>query len=70
MAQRMMRNPLGYYIGSALQGLLMNGLLLADVHHKNIGVVRRGRELAWVITDPGHLVRLDGSLPMPKIESV
>lgn len=63
IAKKMEKLPIGFWIGSALRSMLLKGMLLADVHSKNVGVVRRGRDEAWVITDPGHLVRLRSDLP-------
>ena len=45
-------------IGRALEFYLKRGFLLADVHRGNIGRVRRDRYDPWVITDPGHVVRV------------
>jgi hypothetical protein len=67
IARRMGRIPLGFWIGDALETLTLKGLILADVHHKNIGIVKRGPDDAWVITDPGHLVRLRTDLPRVEI---
>jgi len=45
----------------ALLWYLDRGLVLADVHHRNVGLVRReGGPLEAVIIDPGHAVALDG----------
>jgi hypothetical protein len=48
-------------VGEALTYYMDNDMLLADVHSKNVGKVRRTRDERtdpWVITDPGHLVLL------------
>jgi hypothetical protein len=49
------------YVGKALEFYLDRGILLADVHHDNVGLVEREDfyEPIWVITDPGHAVLLD-----------
>jgi hypothetical protein len=50
------------YVGDALGFYLNNGILLADVHGDNVGMVDRGEDYVgriWVITDPGHAVFLD-----------
>ncbi len=47
-------------LGAALAFYLEHGLLLADVHYGNVGVVRRDGQDAFVITDPGQVVALDG----------
>ena len=46
-------------VGKTLLSLLKNyGVLLADVHDENVGMVTRGRRRLWVITDPGMAVFL------------
>jgi len=58
-AQLMGSEPEGYLIGEALESLLDEGILLADVHAGNIGRVDRPDHAgAIVITDPGHAVFL------------
>jgi hypothetical protein len=60
-AEMMGNEPVGTYIGEALEFYLENGLLLADVHLNNIGRVLREdfSDGIWGITDPGHAVPLD-----------
>jgi hypothetical protein len=58
-AQFLGSEPAGYLIGGALENLLDEGILLADVHGMNIGRVDRpDHNGAVVITDPGHAVFL------------
>lgn len=45
-----------YYVGQAFEFFCGEGLLLADVHLGNIGLLDQER---WGITDPGHMVPLD-----------
>lgn len=47
-------------VGEALGFYMAEGMFLADVHRSNIGKVHRAGlgGLAWVITDPGHMVPL------------
>jgi hypothetical protein len=49
----------GHSVGCALGYYLDNGMLLADVHANNVGIVHRDGEPYWVITDPGHAVFLN-----------
>jgi len=63
LAGVMQENPLGGFIGSALQFYTEHGLLLADVHLGNVGLARREGTMQWIITDPGHLVRIRSDLP-------
>lgn len=53
-------NPMSY-VGHALEFYLDRGILLADVHGNNVGLVEREDfyEPIWVITDPGHAVLLN-----------
>lgn len=64
VAAEIMANTYGASeVGGALEFYINNGLLLADVHHNNIGQVERADEydsMVTVITDPGHAVFLDG----------
>lgn len=58
-AEMMANEPEGYLVGGALDMLLSDGILLADVHTGNIGRVdREDHQGAIVITDPGHAVFL------------
>lgn len=50
------------YIAETLIGLIAAGVVLADVHTHNVGKVRRGGHLIWVVTDPGNAVFLDRTL--------
>jgi hypothetical protein len=54
----------GSSVGAALCELIEQGIVLADVHLNNVGLVRRN-DTDWTITDPGHAVFLD-----PKYEDV
>lgn len=55
-------------LGGALLHYLDLGLLLCDVHLKNVGRVERFHRWEWAITDPGHMVRLRDDIPrvMPR----
>ena len=46
-------------IGSALKFYLDEGIVLADVHQGNVGLVEGRMTTTMVITDPGHAVPLD-----------
>lgn len=61
IAEQMEGNDCGSLVGAALLAYLERGILLADVHHQNIGEVVPEDYLKWefVITDPGHMVPLD-----------
>lgn len=61
LAEEMGSTAAGYLVGEALGELLDQGILLADVHHNNIGEVDLPDYSKWefVITDPGHMVALD-----------
>ena len=71
IARQMGTLPTGQLVGQALAHYLDQGLLLADVHTNNVGLtertVRGQRAFEWVITDPGHVVRLREGLPRPRI---
>lgn len=57
--EQMANEPGLYAIGQALETFMEHGMLLADVHHNNIG--RSSPDVGvrdWVITDPGHLAVL------------
>lgn len=54
-------NGMVYLLGGALGEYLEAGLLLADVHAQNVGLVPR-YSYSYVITDPGHCVVLDPKL--------
>lgn len=45
-------------VGEALRDLLDQGILLADVHTGNVGLVKRRGKMQAVITDPGQVVFL------------
>jgi hypothetical protein len=53
------KKPHGSYVAEALLFYLDHNIVLADVHPQNVGLVMRGSDLIWVITDPGHAVFLD-----------
>ncbi len=59
----MQSEPLGNYVGEAMDMMMRNGLLLADVHINNIGMptgeVAEQIGETCIITDPGHAVALD-----------
>jgi len=63
LASVMEHNPVGALIGGALRFYTDHGLLLADVHLGNVGLAKRGSRQEWIITDPGHLVRIRVDLP-------
>ncbi len=52
----------GKYVGEALQHLMMDGLMLCDVHTNNVGTVERDGCLRMVISDPGHTLILSRDL--------
>jgi len=67
----------GSTIGTAFEFYLDKGILLADVHKDNVGVIEYRDEFAtrrsttWAITDPGHAVFLtteygENNFPFPK----
>jgi hypothetical protein len=67
----------GSTIGDAFEFYLDKGILLADVHTNNVGVIEYRDEYAdrrsttWAITDPGHAVFLttkygENNFPFPK----
>ncbi len=60
IAELMEHTYMASNIGECLTHFLENGLLLADVHANNIGLVTRedNHEPIIVITDPGHAVPL------------
>lgn len=62
-AEMMHSDPYGAEVGAALEGMLDDGILLADVHTNNLGRVFRegfGSDGMPVITDPGHAYYLRG----------
>ena len=59
LAIEMENEYLSDQIGGALKFYLDEGLLLADVHQGNIGLVEGRVGKSPVITDPGHAVPLD-----------
>jgi len=59
LAVEMENEYLADQIGGALKFYLDEGLLLADVHTGNVGLVEGRAETSLVITDPGHAVPLD-----------
>lgn len=62
-AEMIANTEFGYEVGKALETLLEDGILLADVHMGNIGSVHREDNFGLVvITDPGHAVDLAGNL--------
>lgn len=62
IASEMASTNLVYSIGESLIRYLDHGILLADVHENNIGVVMRDSYPQWVITDPGHALFLSDYL--------
>lgn len=58
IALAMMREHMSTETGAALLECMSHGLLLADVHQANVGLVRRSSSDVWVITDPGNMVPL------------
>ncbi len=61
----------GKFVGEALREYLDHGMLVADIHGNNVGIVERGscRPL-WCVTDPGHFCCLDRKLATVKIEMI
>lgn len=57
-AQLLGSSPESDLVGEALEFYQSKGILLADVHHENVGKVARSGYTQWVITDPGHAVLL------------
>ncbi len=62
-------NGAAYLVGMALGEYLEEGILLADVHGSNVGLVDRF-QYAYVITDPGHAVVLKESLSVLEIDRI
>jgi len=65
VSEFMENEPFAYYVGGAFRFYLEHGLLLADVHGQNVGIVDRSEDpdfdpKAYVITDPGHAIDLVG----------
>ncbi len=54
-------------VADTILELMMNGMVLADVHHENIGKVQRGSKQIWAVTDPGNAIILKRSLEATKI---
>jgi len=61
LAEMMYHEHMVSQVGYALSFYLEKGILLADVHSDNVGVVEREDWTIWVITDPGHAldIRID-----------
>jgi hypothetical protein len=55
-------SPAGALVGGSFLEMQGKGIVLADVHGGNVGRVLRpeqyGRWRVWVVTDPGHMVRI------------
>ncbi len=62
-------NGAAYLVGGALGQYLEEGILLADVHGNNVGLVDRF-SYAYVITDPGHAVVLKESLSRTEVPTI
>jgi hypothetical protein len=58
LAQELSRVPGFSDIGKTLLFYLQHGIVLADVHTNNVGLVNRRGKAVLVITDPGHAVFL------------
>ena len=54
-------------VGEALGAWIDRGILLADAHRGNVGLVERGGRRAAAITDPGKGLLLDGSHDWVKV---
>jgi len=70
----MQSEPMAIEVGRAMDDMLHNGLLLADVHANNIGMPT-GETLndigeTCIITDPGHAVALDDRYAGLKIREI
>lgn len=50
----------GRAIGEAVIFYLQHGRVLADLHFGNFGIVDRDDNVAWVITDPGNILVVEG----------
>lgn len=66
------QNQYTYLVGRALNEFIDEGLLLADVHHNNVGVVPREdySQGLWAITDPGHAIVLKKELSAIEIPTL
>lgn len=58
-----------FFVGEALRTYLHSGILLCDMHGKNVGIVERGncKTETFVISDPGHALILKKDLSDVKI---
>jgi len=68
LGQIMENTPMNEGVGEALLYYLDQGVLMADVHPGNVGIVRRDGYDIPAITDPGQAVLLNAELPKPKIK--
>ncbi len=65
------RNEAAKDVGQTLKVYLENGILLADIHPDNVGVVERGKcSRSFVITDPGHSCVLKRDLSKISIKAL
>lgn len=73
-AGEMQSEPMGQYVGQALEECLRLGILLADVHHNNIGMPtgKLAEEIGMtpIITDPGHALALNDQFDKLHVEDV
>ncbi len=73
-AGEMQSEPMGAYIGQALQESFDAGLLLADVHLNNIGMptgpLADEIGMTPIVTDPGHAIALDDRYNGVRIEEL
>ena len=53
----------GELVGKTMISLLRQGIVVADVHTKNVGLCPRHGGEAWVITDPGNQVLVNPMAP-------
>jgi hypothetical protein len=72
IADSMVQEDVGYMIGEVLGFCIDQGILLADVHLGNIGLVKRQeyKMPIWAITDPGHMVALDPKWDDVRIDDI
>lgn len=73
LAQSLASRKVSSRVGEAMVGWFDRGLLLCDVHYKNIGVLGDGSASDAVITDPGHALILNNNfdhISVPKLQVV
>ncbi len=69
--EEMEKSSDGKYIGSALREFFERGILIADIHANNVGIVDRGKcGQTWIISDPGHAAVLRKDLAKVEIRAL